>query len=86
MEVYAGNIQIALSGIKGKVVVVDSPRLVVLKIVHDDAVAVHVEDVGKSFVAPLRHHIDKLSSLEIELLGSGRRKFRWGQRSFFMLP
>lgn len=86
MKVYASNIQIALNRIKAEVVVVDSPRLVLLEVIHNDAGAINIEDVGESFVAPIRHHIDKLSSLEIELLGSGRRKFRWGQRNFFTLP
>jgi hypothetical protein len=60
LEVHTGNIQIALQGIKGEIVVADSPRSLVFEVVYDDSVAVDVGNVSESFTALFRHNINKL--------------------------
>lgn len=60
LEVYAGNIQIALYRIKGEVVVVHSEGSFTLEVINDNAITVDVEDVRESFIAPFRHHINEL--------------------------
>lgn len=62
-EVYSGNVQFTLNGIKSKVVVNNSPRFVVLEVIHDDSVSVDIENVSEWFVALSWRHVDKLKSL-----------------------
>lgn len=63
LKVYTFYMQIALNWIKSKVIVVDSPWAVLLEVVDDNRISINVENISKSFLAPLRNHVNKLSSL-----------------------
>lgn len=63
LEIYASDMEITLNWIHVEEVMADPPGLVVLEVVDNDGVSVDVKDVSESFIAPARHHINKLSAI-----------------------